>query len=104
MTRTPDPIRAPWAKGDSLSCTVFDVRREVVATIFARTAEEQAKRLHLVKAAPAMRDALQSMVEVIESVQRLKAEITPQEIEAAVNKLMEAKRTAQCALLEAEPV
>lgn len=67
MTRTHEQFRAPWRKGHALSCTVFDAEGGVVASIFARTHDEQAKRLHLVKAAPAMLSALKRTVELLEN-------------------------------------
>lgn len=59
--------RAPWRKGAALSCTVFDAEGGVVASIFARTQAEQARRLHLVKMAPAMRDTLQEAADAIKT-------------------------------------
>lgn len=60
-----NPLLAPWRKGDGLSCTVFDVRGGVVASIFAPTHEEQTRRMHLVKAAPKMLAAIKTLYDAV---------------------------------------
>lgn len=89
-----NPFRAPWRNGNGLSCSVFDAHGGLVATLYANTHDEQRKRLHLVRTAPALLDTLRQVITAARDVIE----------DTEARELAELLDRAETLLQEAEPV
>lgn len=93
-----NPFRAPWRNGNGLSCSVFDAAGGIVATIYAVSRDEQQKRLHLVKHAPDLREALADCFSVLSRLHHG----GPDEVSS--HEMLSVLEFASQTLQEAEPV